>query len=162
MAFRTWDQFGDVGALQRDVSEFFNRMFTPQSGTRAGDGPRVAMVPPIDAYRTDEEVVVTMELPGFTPDDVDIEVENAVLTVSGQRARTADVPEENWLRRERPVGEFSRTFTLPEGTDPNKIRADFAHGVLELRIPQPEERKPHRIRISAGEQQKAVGTGEDS
>lgn len=160
MAFRTWDPFGDIGALQRDVSELFNRMFTPTSGGRtAGDGPRVAMVPPIDAYRTEEDVVVTMELPGFTADDVDIEVENGVLTVSGQRARTADVPEESWLRRERPVGEFSRSFTLPEGVDPNNIRADFVHGVLELRIPQPEERKPHRIQISAGGEQKAVGSG---
>lgn len=158
MAFRAWDPFGDLAALQRDVSELFNRTLQPSAGG-GRNGPATAMVPPIDAYRTDEDVVVTMELPGLTTDDVEIEVEDGVLTVSGQRARTADVADEGWLRRERPVGEFSRSFTLPEGVDPNKIRADFAHGVLELRIPQPEERKPHRVQISPGSEGKAVGAG---
>lgn len=161
MAFRTWDPFGDLGALQRDVNELFGRMVAP-SGTTVRNGPQTALVPPIDAYRTDEDVVVTMELPGLTTDDVEIEFEDGVLTVSGQRARTADVADENWLRRERPVGEFSRSFTLPDGVDPNKIRADFAHGVLELRVPQPEERKPHKVQISPGSEQKAVSTGNGS
>lgn len=155
MALRTWDPFGDVSALQRDMSQLLNRTFGPVA--RGGENaPGTALVPPIDAYKTDDEVVVRMELPGLTNDDVEIEFENGVLTVSGQRAQTADVADEAWLRRERPVGEFSRSFTVPEGVDPNKIRADFAHGVLELRIPQPEERKPHRISINSGSEQKAV------
>jgi HSP20 family protein len=158
MAFRAWDPFGDLAALQRDVSQLFNRTVQP-SGGPGREGPDAALVPPIDAHRTDEDVVVTMELPGLTTDDVDIEVEDGVLTISGQRARTADVADENWLRRERPMGEFSRSFTLPEGVDPNKIRADFGHGVLELRIPQPEERKPHRVQISPGNEQQAVSAG---
>lgn len=159
MAFRTWDPFGDLAALQRDVSQLFNRTLQPTTGAVGRNGPETALVPPIDAYRTDEDVVVTMELPGLTTDDVEIEVEDGVLTVSGQRARTADVEDERWLRRERPVGEFSRSFTLPEGVDPNKISADFAHGVLELHIPQPEERKPHRVQISPGSEQQAVEAG---
>lgn len=155
MALRTWDPFGDVSALQRDMSQLLNRTFGPVA--RGGENAAgAALVPPIDAYKTDDEVVVRMELPGLTNEDVEIEFENGVLTVSGQRAQTADVADEAWLRRERPVGEFSRSFTVPEGVDPNKIRADFAHGVLELRIPQPEERKPHRISINSGSEQKAV------
>lgn len=154
MALRTWDPFGDLAALQRDMSQLVNRTFGPTAGRENG-----GLVPPIDAYRTDEDVVVTMELPGLSTDDVEIEVADGVLTVSGQRATTADVPEEAWLRRERPVGEFSRSFTLPEGVDPQKIRADFSHGLLELHIPQPEERKPHRISIQPGSEQKAVDAG---
>ena len=155
MALRTWDPFGDIAALQRDMGELVNRTLGP-AGVRDGG---TALVPPIDAYRTEDAVVIHMELPGFTPDDVEIEVQDGVLTVSGQRARTADVEDDAWLRRERPVGEFTRSFTLPEGVDPEQIRADFAHGLLELRVPHPEERKPHRVAIQPGSEQAAVGSG---
>lgn len=153
MAVLRWDPWGEVMSLQRDVNELFNRSF---GSTRAG-----ALVPPIDAFRTDEALIVRMELPGMSPDDVDISVQDGVLTVSGER-RVEGVADDAWLRRERPVGAFERSFTLPEGTEPEKIAASFDVGVLELYIPHPPERQPRRITIAAGGERSAVEVGSES
>lgn len=157
MAVLRWDPWGDLVALQRDVNELFSRSFnaTPeQGGARRG----AALMPPIDAFRTDAGLVVRMELPGLAAEDVDISVQEGVLTVSGERPMDADVKEDAWLRRERPVGAFERSFTLPEGTDPEGISASFDRGVLELRLPHPPEQQPRRITISAGGQQQDAGS----
>ena len=145
MALLRWDPWGELAALQRDVNELFSR--SPGSGAIARTG---AFVPPIDAFRTDEGLVVRMELPGMKPEDVDIAVQDGVLTVSGERFGEVDVKEDAWLRRERFVGQFERSFTLPEGTDADAISAAFDHGLLELRIPHPPEQQPRRVQIKAG------------
>lgn len=144
MAVVRWDPWGELAALQRDVGELFQRT-GPQSGTRQSTG----LVPPIDAYRTDEDLVVRVELPGMAPDDVDVSVDDGMLTLAGERRMDADVPEDAWLRRERPTGAFQRSFSLPEGTDPQKITASFDNGILELHIPHPPERRPHRVDIDS-------------
>ena len=151
MAVLRWDPWGELAALQRDVNELFSRTAAP-ARTAAGAGA-AALVPPIDAYRTDEALVVTVDLPGMGPDAVDVSVNDGMLTVSGERPVTGDVADDQWLRRERPRGRFERSFTLPEGTNPADIAATFTHGVLELRIPHPPERKPHRIQVGTGDSQ---------
>lgn len=153
MAVLRWDPWGEVMSLQRDVNELFNRSF---GSTGAG-----ALVPPIDAFRTDEALIVRMELPGVSPDDVDISVQDGVLTVSGERRADAGIADDAWLRRERPVGAFERSFTLPEGTEAEKVAASFDVGVLELYIPHPPERQPRRVTIAAGGQRPAVEVGGD-
>lgn len=142
---RRWDPWGDIAALQRDVSELFNRTLpgTPTARTQA------SLVPPIDAFDTDDALVVRMDLPGFTTEDVDVSVEDGTLTVSGERP-TEDLGDDAWVRRERPTGYFERSFSLPEGTDAEHISAAFNNGVLELRVPHPPERKPHKVRVEAG------------
>ncbi len=144
MAIIRWDPWGELAALQRDVSELFSRT-AGQTASRAA-----ATMPPIDAFRTDEGLVVCVDLPGFRPEDVDISVQEGLLTISGERVAEPDVKEESWVRRERPVGVFERSFSLPQGMDPQSITARFEHGVLELRIPHPPERKPHRIQVTGG------------
>ena len=145
MALLRWDPWGELAALQRDVNQLVGRSVT-------GERPRTvqgAFVPPIDAFTTDEELVVHMELPGMKADDVDISVQDGVLTVRGERYDNIDVKEDNWLRRERFIGSFERSFTLPEGTESQAIKASFDDGILELRIPHPPEQQPRRISISA-------------
>ncbi|MDP8978557.1 MAG: Hsp20/alpha crystallin family protein [Actinomycetota bacterium] len=142
MAVLRWDPWGELATLQRDVSELFNR----DPGTR-----RVgSLVPPIDAYRTDEGMVVLVELPGIGPDQVDVSVQDGVLTLSGERPVPADIEAEAWVRRERASGAFERSFTLPEGTRPDQIQASFDNGLLELRIPHPPEQRPHKVEIGVG------------
>jgi HSP20 family protein len=143
MAIIRWDPWGELAALQRDVSQLMSRGHTVQQ--RSG-----VVVPPIDAYRTPEGLVVTAELPGVSPDQVEVSVQEGVLTISGQREPSTEVAEDSWVRRERAYGSFERSFSLPEGTDPSKITASFEHGVLELTIPEPAERQPQRIQVSTG------------
>ncbi|MGH3664751.1 MAG: Hsp20/alpha crystallin family protein [Egibacteraceae bacterium] len=144
MAVLRWDPWGDLAALQRDVNELFGR-----TSTRSG-----GLVPLIDAYRTGEALVVRVELPGLRPEDVDVSVNDGMLTIGGERKLDADVAEDAWIRRERAVGRFERSFTLPEGTDPGGIQASFDAGLLELRIPHPPERRPHKVPIGAGTESK--------
>ena len=160
MAVLRWDPWGELAALQRDVNELFSRTATP--ATRAGAAGAVApLLPPIDAYRTEEGLVVTVDLPGLAPDAVDVSVNDGMLTISGERPVAGDVADDQWLRRERPRGRFERSFSLPDGTNPSDIAAAFTNGVLELRIPHPPERKPHRIQVDSGEaeQREALSVG---
>lgn len=143
MALVRWDPWGDLASLQREMNELFSR-------TTGGDSRTAAYRPAIDAFTTSEGMVVRMELPGYTPDQVDISVHEGVLTVSGERAKDVDIQEDQWLRRERVTGRFERSFTLPKGTHADAITAQFEHGLLELTIPHPPESKPRKVAISGG------------
>jgi HSP20 family protein len=143
MALIRWDPWGELAALQRDVNELFGRT--------SSTARRTPLVPPIDAYRTDGGLCVLMELPGMGPENVDISVQEGQLVVSGEREVDEKIADERWVRRERPSGRFQRAFTLPEGTDASRITASFEHGILQLDIPNPPERQPHKIQINAGQ-----------
>lgn len=146
MAVVRWDPWGEMAALQRDVSELLGQTM----GAERGRGRFAA--PPIDAYRTDQGLVVHADLPGVRPEDVEVSVQDGMLTIKGEWERSFEqgVESENWLRRERLAGSFERSFTLPEGTNPQEIKASFEHGVLKLEIPHPPEAKPHRVQIAGG------------
>jgi HSP20 family protein len=94
--------------------------------------------------------VLRADLPGLSEKDVNIELEDNVLTISGQRKAEHEDRKEGYYRVERSSGSFSRSLTLPEGVDPEKVTARFDKGVLEVRIPKPEQRKPRKVTISAG------------
>lgn len=143
MAVLRWDPWGELASLQRDMQELIGR-----SGT-AGRGEG-ALLPPIDAYRTTEGMVVRLDLPGMTNEDVDVQVEEGVLTVTGERHVDETVEQDNWIRRERRHGRFERSFTLPEGTDADALSAKMADGVLEITVPHPPERQPRRIEVAVG------------
>ena len=96
------------------------------------------------------EFVLRADLPGLSEDDVNIELEDNVLSVSGERKAEHEERKEGYYRVERSSGAFSRSLTLPEGVDPEGVKASFDRGVLEVRIPKPEERKPRKVAISVG------------
>jgi HSP20 family protein len=110
----------------------------------------------MDLVETDEHFVLRADLPGLTEDDVRLEVEDRTLTIAGERKAEHEVDGEGYHRVERAAGAFSRSLTLPEGIDPEAISARFEHGVLEVRIPKPEERKPRRVAIKVGDAPAAI------
>jgi len=103
----------------------------------------------MDLVETDSDLVLRADLPGLTRDDVEIEIKDGTLTVSGERKSQHEEKSEGYYRVERSFGRFSRSLTLPEGIDAESVAAEFADGVLEVRIPKPAERKPHRVAIGA-------------
>ncbi len=155
MAVVRWDPWGELAALQRDVNELFGRSLTSGTPRTRGQG----LVPLIDAFQTQDGLVVRVELPGMAPEDVDVSVQDGVLTISGERAPDQNIADEAWIRRERPVGQFQRSFSLPEGVDAEQIQASFEHGLLELRVPHPPERKPHRVQVTTSGGREAIDVG---
>ena len=120
-------------------------------------------MPAMDLAETDEDFVLRADLPGLSQDDVKIEFEDSTLTVSGERKAEHEDKGEGFYRVERAFGSFSRSLTLPQGVDPEKVSASFDRGVLEVRIPKPEERKPRRISIGLTGGQKTIeGQGESA
>jgi HSP20 family protein len=123
----------------------FDRLFGSLFETGARRAQR--WVPPMDLVEADEYFVLKADLPGLSEEDVAIEVQDNVLTISGSRQAEHERKEQGWFRLERSYGTFSRSLTLPDGVDAEKVEASFDRGVLEIRIPKPEERKPRRIAI---------------
>ena len=108
-------------------------------------------VPPVDLVEAEDHFVLKADLPGLAEGDVNIEVQDGTLTISGERKAEHEQREKGWYRVERAFGRFNRSLTLPDGVDPDRIAASFDHGVLEVRIPKPEQRKPRRIEISTSD-----------
>jgi HSP20 family protein len=105
-------------------------------------------VPPVDIYQTSEhELVLKAELPDLSRDEIDITVENFVLTLKGEKKLTPDVKEEQFHHIERSYGSFSRSFSLPRTVDATKVAADYKNGVLTVRLPLREEAKPRQIKV---------------
>jgi HSP20 family protein len=129
--------------LDRMVQQFFG-------GTQAGTWSRPATVP-LDAYRSGDEFVVAFDLPGVSPDAIDIDVQRNVLTVKAER-RPLDLAADAQVQlSERPLGVFSRQLFLSDALDTDRIQASYEHGVLLVKIPVREQAKPRKIAIAAGD-----------
>ncbi|HEY7455163.1 MAG TPA: Hsp20/alpha crystallin family protein [Thermoleophilaceae bacterium] len=126
----------------REIDRVFDAFFGQTDQARR-------WVPPMDLVEAEDHFVLKADLPGLAEEDVNIEVQDGTLTISGQRKAEHEEREKGWYRIERSFGSFNRSLTLPDGVDADRIEASFSHGVLELRIPKPEERKPRRIEISS-------------
>ena len=148
MALVRWEPAREVDSLQSEVNRVFDAFF----GTGASTATRARRwVPAMDLVETEDQLVLKADLPGMTHDDINIEVKDGVLTVSGERRAEHQENSEGFYRVERAFGQFSRSMSLPDGIDADKIAADFHDGVLEVRIPKPEERKPHRVQIGTAD-----------
>jgi HSP20 family protein len=145
MAIVRWDPARELDTLQTE----FNRLFDVFSGSRP-DARTHRWLPAMDLVESGENLVLRADLPGMKRDDVEIEVKENVLTIAGERRTDNEEKADGYYRVERASGRFSRSLTLPEGIDADAITADFTDGVLEVRIPKPEERKPHRVAIGPG------------
>ena len=110
--------------------------------------PNNSWMPPVDIFQTGEhELVLKAELPDMSRDDIDINIENFVLTIKGEKKVASDVKEEQYHHVERRYGTFSRSFSLPTTVDPNRVSAEYKHGVLTVRLPLREEAKPRSIKV---------------
>jgi HSP20 family protein len=153
MALVRWEPVRELHTMQQEMNRLFNTFFdAPGTGPT---GPR-RWVPAMDLVELDDHFVLRADLPGLTEDDVQIEVSDDVLTLSGERRFDQEVRKEGFYRLERGAGAFSRSLTLPDGVDAEGIAASFDKGVLEVRIPKPEQRKPRRVEISVGTARPAI------
>ena len=150
MALIRWEPVRELNTLQGEMNRLFNNLFdTPAPNGSATSVRR--WIPAMDLVETDDDFVLRADLPGLSEGDVNIELEDNVLTVSGERKSEHEERKEGYYRVERASGSFSRSLTLPEGVKPDAIKASFDKGVLEIRIPKPEERKPRKVAISVGD-----------
>jgi HSP20 family protein len=155
MAIVRWEPLREFSTLQNEMNRLFNTVFDTPTGGGNGNTLRRWM-PAMDLVETDDHFVLRADLPGLSESDVNIEVEDRVLTISGERKAEHELSKEGYHRVERAFGTFSRALTLPEGIDPDAVAATFDRGVLEVRIPKPEERKPRKVTIGVGGQQKTI------
>jgi len=152
MALVRWDPARELDTLQGDVNRLFDSFFGRRADA-AGGARR--WIPAMDLVETEDSLVLRADLPGMDRDDIEIEVKDGVLTVSGERQAEHETEREGYHRVERSFGRFSRSLGLPRGVDPSAVTANFERGVLEVRLPKPEERKATRIEIGGGESGKA-------
>ena len=155
MALIRWEPARELGTIQNEMNRLFNNTFfdTP---TPANGGAFRRWIPAMDLAEGDGEFVLKADLPGLSEGDVNIEVQDNVLTVSGERKSEHEEKKNGYLRIERSYGSFRRSLTLPEGVDPESVKATFDRGVLEIRVPKPEERKPRKVAITVGADPKTI------
>jgi HSP20 family protein len=149
MAIVRWDPARELDSLQGEMNRLFDGFFGTGTGARNGATLR-RWLPAMDLVEAGGELVLRADLPGLTEDDVAIEIKDSVLTISGERRSEHREEGESFYRAERAFGSFSRSLTLPDGVEPDAVKAKFENGVLEVRVPKPEERKPHRVAITGG------------
>ena len=144
-----WNPLRDMETLHQQM----NRLFEPfgrQTGWGEADLMTGAWIPPVDIEETSERLIVRAEIPGMKPEDIDVRVENGVLTIRGERRFETDRSERNFHRVERSYGSFTRSFTLPTTISTEDVKARYDQGVLELVMTKREDAKPRRIQISGG------------
>jgi HSP20 family protein len=152
-----WEPFSELTSLQDRINQLFSPSPAPFWRLGRGAEPSLAMpsfIPAVDVYEDEHNITLTAELPGIEEKDLDISVENGVLTVSGERKMEHEEKKENFQRIERSYGRFTRSFTLPPTVDPEDVKAEFANGVLKITLAKREEAKPKQIKIEVG---KATG-----
>src|SRR5438105_10483073 len=150
-----WEPFRGVTSLQEQVNRLFNDAFERQGE----ESSLTAWAPAVDIYETEHELVVKADLPDVDPKDLDIRVENNILSIRGERKFEKKVSEDKYLRVERAYGSFSRSFSLANTVNSEAIKADYQNGVLTLTIPKREEAKPKQIKVSVGTPAMATAAG---
>ena len=137
-----WEPFRELGTLQSEMSRLMNGMLE-------GNGRQSQnWVPALDVWETPTEVVYAFDLPGIREEQISIEVKDETLTISADREKTEETSENGFYRFERRYGTFARAVGLPQGVDQENISARYENGVLEVRVPKPEEQKPKKIELS--------------
>ncbi len=136
--------FGSMFGLRREIDRLFDDMY--------GGGSRATWTPSANVRESKDDVVLEMELPGVDPEQVDISIENDMLTVSGEKREERREGEEEgrYFLVERSYGSFTRSFSLPPGVDPDQVQASFDNGLLTIRIPRAALPQPRRVQINSG------------
>jgi len=140
MAIIRWDPFRDMTQVQNQLDRLVDQVW---------GGRQESWLPAVDVFDTREAVVLKAELAGMNPDDIQIEVEDNVLTIKGERRFEEEVDEERYYRVERRFGSFQRSLALPQGVKADEITAAYDDGILTVTIPKAEEEEPKRIEVKA-------------
>ena len=150
MALIRWEPVGELNTIQNEMNRLFNTFFDQPAQAGRDTGTQRRWLPAMDLVESKEQYVLRADLPGLSDGDVNIQLEDNVLTISGERKTEHEQQQEGFYRLERAFGGFSRSLTLPDGVDPEGIQAHFDRGVLEIRIPKPEQKKPKTVQINLG------------
>jgi HSP20 family protein len=151
MAVIRWDPFREMLSLQDRMNRLFQETAAGSgSVSRSGDESLLsgAFIPPVDVYEDDKSIVLKMEVPGIDQKDIDIRLENNVLSVQGERKFEQEEKQENFQRIERHYGSFNRSFTLPNTVDTDSVRADYENGVLKVKLAKRAEARPKQIKVN--------------
>lgn len=138
-----WEPLRELASVQNEMSRWMNGLLLDASGRSAQ-----SWAPALDVWETDTDVVYSFDLPGVPEERISIEVADGTLTVSAEREKE-EVAEDRYYRVERRFGSYGRAVGLPQGVDESKISASYRDGVLEVRVPKPEEAKPRKIAVSS-------------
>ncbi len=147
MAIIRWDPFRDLVTMR----EKMNRMFEDAVAARGEEKDMIqgSWAPAIDIYETENELILSAEVPGIDEKDIEIRIEEGTLTLKGERKFEEEARQENYHRIERAYGSFSRSFSLPPYIDQENVHAEHADGVLKIHMPKKPESKPKTVRIVA-------------
>ena len=140
MAIIRWDPFREMTQVQNQVNRLVDQMW---------GGRQESWMPAVDVFDKQDAVVLKAELAGMDPDDIQIEVEDNVLTIKGERNFEEKVDEERYYRVERRYGSFQRSLALPQGVKADEIQAAYDDGILTVTVPKAEEEKPKKIEVKA-------------
>ena len=148
MAIARWNPYRDMVTVRDEMNRVFNEFFG-RGGQDEGAWYAGAWSPPVDIYETDEALIMKAELPGFSKDDISIELKENTLIMRGERRRQDEVKEGNYHRMERVYGVFQRSFLLPTTVEQDKVKASYKDGILELHLPKVPAAQPKRIAVGA-------------
>ncbi len=145
MAIIRWDPFRDLVSLRDKMNRLFEDAVTQRGEEK--DLVASSWAPAVDIFEDESQLVLTAEVPGLSEKDVEIKIDDNVLSIQGERKLEKETREENYHRIERAYGSFYRSFTLPNYIDQDKIRAEHENGVLKISMPKKAELKPRKVRI---------------
>jgi len=154
MALIRWEPAAELNTLQSEMNRLFTSLFDTPTRPSSGSVAR-RWVPAMDLVESDDHYVLQTDLPGVSEDDLNVELEAGVLTISGERKSASTDEKHGYRRIERSYGSFKRSLKLPDGVDADAVQASFDNGVLEVKIPKPEQIKPRKVTVS-------IGSGSDS
>jgi len=140
-----WEPIRELAGLQERMNRLFNDSFSSvpsQESLSAG-----SIVPPVDVYEDEQGIRLKMEVPGIDEKDIDIRLENNLLTVRGERKLEKETKEENYHRIERSYGSFTRSFSLPNTVNSEEVKASYAKGVLTIHLGKRAEARPKQIKV---------------
>jgi len=144
IALNRFEPFRGEPSLQNHLNRLFNQTLERNSE----EASLTTWAPPVDIYETEQELVVKADIPDVQPEELDIRVENNILTIRGERKFEKQVAENNYLRVERSYGSFARSFSLANTVNTEAIKAEYKNGVLTLSVPKREEAKPKQIKVN--------------
>jgi HSP20 family protein len=171
MALIRWEPVAELNTIQNEMNRLFNTFFDQPTAAAGRNANGRLWIPAMDLVEADDHYVLRADLPGLSEEDVNIQLEDNVLTISGERKAEHErkqegfnQPQRRYLSEhiERGIGRFSRSLTLPDGVDPDGVKAQFDRGVLEITIPKPEQKKPRQVQIklgTSGDPKPIEGTG---
>lgn len=145
-----WEPIREMAALQDRMSRLWSEQFNSLSGDESLNAG--SFVPPVDVYEDEHGIQLKMEVPGINEKDIDIRLENNVLTVTGERNLEKEEKQENFHRIERRYGTFSRSFTLPNTVDNESVAASYEKGLLKITLGKRADAKPKQIKVNIGKE----------